>query len=200
MLIKHCLLLQYLPFRWLIKLVDHTSEKLLSNSSVWMCSAFIWKLYNLITTETSLWSVNIRVIFNHPFMHGAIMLLFSQVNAAWSFNYICNLIQTKIVTHMLHTSWVWRILNWFEEYCKYHTWFGWWWHQVESIRTKSMSNLQSYNHFQLDFQNVDQNTWGKWINIQEASMYWVCIYFRVIHSLYTRPFKAISLSFEPHIV
>ena len=26
-----------------------------------------------------------------------------------------------------------------------------------------MSNLQTYYHFQLDFQNVDQHTGGKWL-------------------------------------
>ena len=26
-----------------------------------------------------------------------------------------------------------------------------------------MSNLQSYYHFELDFQNVDQHTGGKWL-------------------------------------
>ena len=26
-----------------------------------------------------------------------------------------------------------------------------------------MSNLQTNYHFQLDFQKVDQNTWGKWL-------------------------------------
>ena len=26
-----------------------------------------------------------------------------------------------------------------------------------------MSNLQAYNHFKLDFKNVDQNTGGKWL-------------------------------------
>ena len=26
-----------------------------------------------------------------------------------------------------------------------------------------MSNLQTYNHFQLDFQKVDQHTGGKWL-------------------------------------
>ena len=26
-----------------------------------------------------------------------------------------------------------------------------------------MSNLQTYYHFKLDFQKVDQHTWGKWL-------------------------------------
>ena len=26
-----------------------------------------------------------------------------------------------------------------------------------------MSNLQIYHHFQLDFQKVDEHTWGKWL-------------------------------------
>ena len=26
-----------------------------------------------------------------------------------------------------------------------------------------ISNLQTYNHFQLDFQKVDQHTGGKWL-------------------------------------
>ena len=27
-----------------------------------------------------------------------------------------------------------------------------------------MSNLHTYYHFKLDFQKVDQHTWGKWLN------------------------------------
>ena len=38
-----------------------------------------------------------------------------------------------------------------------------WNNQKQQNLFSFISNLQTYYHFRLDFQKVDQHTWGKWL-------------------------------------